>query len=171
MWKWLDKLGEFAVTNARVVREAWGAFAIWCLIAVAACWYVLGQIYEVRLTTAQSAVSALSARLSAVDGELRDARSRPADLPKSVERDPDALYQFGKSTARILGGVIDRAAGLARFPQVLGEADFNVRDNMEFRQFTLTACNHGNVGTQGSGNFVTSQIFWDVTCRISGLRP
>lgn len=175
MWKWLDRFGEFALTNVRVVRDAWGAFAVWCVIATAACWYAADRVYDLRLFNVQSTASALNSRLATVEGDLRDARralaERPTPTAQKAEPDPDSLYQLGTVTAGAPAGVVDRMTGMVQFPRVLGGPNFNVSADMNYRQFTLTGCSHGTFGRQSNGGFVTSQTFWDVTCRISGLRP
>lgn len=172
MWKWLDKVSEFAVTNVRVVRDAWGAFLVWCIIALVACWYAIGIVYDTRLTNAQSTVSTLTTRLNAVEGELRDIRAIPSTpKPPPLERDPDTVYQLGVPVGRAPGGEVDAGSSAVRFSRLIGTEDFNVQASMEYRRFLLTDCQHGSYATQGSFGVVVQRSFADVICRISGLHP
>ena len=175
MWKWLDKVGEFALTNVRVIRDAWGAFTIWCAIALVACWYVADRVYDVRLSNARSSVNNLASRLTSVEGNLRDAQRTIAGqvaLPaQRVEQDPDSLYQLGMMTARAPGGLVDRSTGTVQLPKIVGYPDLNMNADMYYRQFILTACTYGKYGIRRTDSVVTSQLYFDVTCQISGLHP
>ena len=159
----------------RVVRDAWGAFAVWCVLAAGVCWYAADRVYDLRLSNVQSTTSALSSRLATVEGDLRDARRALAERPpppaQKVESDPDALYQLGTKTARAPGGLVDLANGTVQFQAILGDQNLNINTDMYYRQFTLTSCVHGSSSKGGSNGLLTSQSFSGVTCRISGLHP
>jgi hypothetical protein len=176
MWKWVGSLADFAMTNVRVIRDAWGAFIIWCLIAVGICWWGLGYLYEFRLTNASSQISTLTSRMTVLAGERDDLQKRLAERPTPAPsaysaREPDGLYQFGSPAASAPGGVLDRPAGLARFPRVIGGPNFNIQSDMDYRQFTLSGCQHGSFGSQATMGVVVQQFFSDVVCHISGLHP
>ena len=86
MWKWLDPLFEFAVSNARVIKDAWLPFLVWCLIAIGLVWLVEGQVYEVRLANGQSAASSLAIQLSGARSDIQDLRAQLAARPDRPDR-------------------------------------------------------------------------------------
>lgn len=116
MWKWLDSVGEFAVSNARVIKDAWSAFVVWCLIITAVAWWVMGQVYEVRLANSQSTVSSLTAQLSGAHSDIQDLRAQLAARPDRPDRwmltYPDILPEQFKSLAERLKNTVPAGASI-----------------------------------------------------------
>ena len=81
MWELLQPIRDFAVTNVRVVREAWGAFLLWCItalvIAVIGVWWFLSLVYETRLKNEQSTNSMLAATNQDLRSQLAARPDRP----------------------------------------------------------------------------------------------
>lgn len=181
MWKWLDHIGDFAVKNLHVLRDAWVPFLIWCAIAAAGIWFIQGKIYDNQIANLQSDKGTLTTRVGVLDGEVRDLNTKLADTEKKAsqasgssrkpERDPDTLYQVGRSVARVYGGQIDRASGAVSFLRVLGSGDFNIEADAEFRELRIGSCKYGNYGAISSFGVTTQISLADVTCRILGLHP
>lgn len=159
------------------MRQAPIPYASALIVLAGLMWGAFQWGYGRILDQKDATIGTLNNRVSILTGERDDVRKQLEGKPNSspgmtvAQRDPDALYQFGTSAARTLSPVIDRTAGSIRFSQILGGPDFNVDADMDYRQFILTGCSHGTSAHLGSAGFVTSQTFWDVTCRISGLHP
>lgn len=154
------------MTNVRVIKGAWGAFVIWCLIAV-------GQVYEIRLANAAAQISTLAARVGVLAGERDDLQKKLAENPSQPatppQRDPGALYQCGELVARAPSGILDRPNGSVSFQSVVGGPNFDVHAAMDYRQFTLSDCQFNMSSVQGSMGVTTAVEYGNVTCRISGL--
>ncbi|MBV8460015.1 MAG: hypothetical protein JO009_03925 [Candidatus Eremiobacteraeota bacterium] len=163
------------MSNVRVVRDAWGAFAVWCVMVVGAVWIAEGKIYDFQLANARSAVESLMARVTVLEGENRDFQAQLAskigEKPPPPQRDPDGLYQLGEFVAQAPSGQIDRVDGIVRFNSIIGGPNFNVHDTIEYRQFALSGCSFDVSSEKASMGIVTSVDYAHVTCRISEVRP
>lgn len=172
---WLEKLVDFAVRNARSVRDGWAAFVVWCIIAFVVSWYGLGQIYETRLTNAQSEIASLKTRMAVLESENRDLDQKVTSAqnksPQMQTRDPDELYQFGEAAAQAPSGQIDRPSGIIKFPRVISGPNFNINADIEYREFKLALCRYGIYSSTKNFGIFSRQMFADVTCQIVGMHP
>ncbi len=140
-----------------------------------ACQWGYGRVIDQK----DSEISVLNGRIKSVEAQRDDLQKQRDDLQKKLDaqppspppppHDPDVLYQFGEAAAQAPSGNIDRANGVVQFSRVVAGPTFNINADMEYRQFTLTGCQHGSYGSTGNFGQLTRQMFADVTCQISGL--
>jgi hypothetical protein len=175
MSEWIDSLVKHAMTNVRVIKDAWGPFVIWCVIAAGICWVSVGYVYDLRLANAASQIGTLTGRVTALAGERDDLQKRLAEKSSppspTLQHDPDALYQFGELAARAPGGVPDRSSGTASFRSVIGGPNFNIGAPMDYREYNLSDCHFQAASAERRMGVLTSVSDLEVACRIVGLHP
>lgn len=176
MWKWLEAIGEFAVTNWRVVRDAWGAFLVWCAIAAVALWWVQGKIVELQIINLQSEKSTLTTRVTVLEGQNRDLASQlasakaPASTPeplKKTERDPDGIYQFGAQVGSVQFPQVNESSGIVVFAAITGAPKLNANREFEYRNMVLKIREFHRDSQSNLGGRV-DRALGDVTCEIVG---
>jgi hypothetical protein len=172
----LDKAFDHLMQNARVAKDAPLVFAAVLALAFVAAFWLSGLRYQGAVDQKQSTIDGLKTQIDGLKDQISNLQQKLAERPVTApvappSRDPDMLYQFGAAAARAPGGVLDRPAGLARFPRVISGPDFNMQSDMEYRQFVLTGCRHGSYYCQTTLGLMVQQFFSDVVCHISGLRP
>jgi type II secretory pathway pseudopilin PulG len=155
MGKWLEKASDFAMSNVRIIGDAWAAFAVWCFLALLLAWLLMGQIYDVRLTNAQSTISSLNSQLSGVRADVQELRAKLSSKADKQDRwtlayqpIPDTQFalladyikKIPKEGAVVTMGYVDnpsaatlagrfaaalRDTGIKVFPYLVGEDDPN----------------------------------------------
>ena len=63
------------MNNARVIKDAWAPFLLWCCFAALGLWWLEGQLYDVRLVNSQSTISSLTTQLSGARSDIQDLAS------------------------------------------------------------------------------------------------